>query len=70
MINDFSVGVLKMIDISPLNKSLKTTLDNNNQGKWKIFFDTALKNYGCQVFFFHITSTLDTSSTITTSDDF
>lgn len=52
MINDFSVGVLKMIDISPLNKSLKTTLDNNNQGKWKIFFDTALKNYGCQIFSF------------------
>ena len=52
MINDLSVGGLKMIDISSFNKSLKTTwikkyLDNNNKGKWKIFFDIALKNYGC-----------------------
>ena len=64
MINDLSVGGLKMIDISSFNKSLKTTwinkyLDNNNKGKWKIFFDIALKNYGCQNFF-PTTSTLET----------
>ena len=47
MINDFGVGGLKMINISSFNKSLKTTwikkyLDNNNKGKWKIFFDITL----------------------------
>ena len=64
MINDLSAGGLKMIDISSFNKSLKTTwikkyLDNNNKGKWKIFFDIALKNYGCKNFF-PTTSTLET----------
>ena len=53
MINDFGAGGLKMIDIISFNKSLKTTwikkyLDNNNKGKWKIFFDITLKKYGCQ----------------------
>lgn len=43
MINDYPDGVLKMIDIEPFNKSLKTTcikkhLDPNNHGKWKLFF--------------------------------
>ena len=57
MISDLSFGGLKMIDISSFIKSLKTTwikkyLDNNNKGKWKIFFDIALKNYGCQKKFF------------------
>jgi len=52
---DFRVGGLKMIDISYCNKSLKTTwikkyLDNNNKGKWKIFFDIALKKYGSKRF--------------------
>ena len=75
MINDLSVGGLKMIDISSFNKSLKTTwikkyLDNNNKGKWKIFFDIALKNYGCQNFFSYNLNVRDTSSTIATSDAF
>ena len=75
MINDLSVGGLKMIDICSFNKSLKTTwikkyLDNNNKGKWKIFFDIALKNYGCQKFFSYNLNFRDTSSTIATSDAF
>ena len=75
MINDLSVGGLKMIDISSFNKSLKTTwikkyLDNNNKGKWKIFFDIALKNYGCQNVFSYNLNVRDTSSTIATSDAF
>ena len=73
MINDFGVGGLKMIDISSFNKSLKTTwikkyLDNNNKGKWKIFFDKTLKKYGCQNFFSHNLHVRDTLST--TSDAF
>ena len=60
MINDFGLGGLKMIDISSFNKSLKITyLDNNNKGKWKIFFDKDLKKYGCQSFF-PTTSMLET----------
>ena len=48
MINDYSKGGLKMIDIQAFNKSLKTTwikkyLDNENQGKWKLFFDLELE---------------------------
>ena len=75
MINDLSVGGLKMIDIRSFNKSLKTTwikkyLDNNNKGKWKIFFDIALKNYGCQNVFSYNLNVRDTSSTIATSDAF
>ena len=56
MINDFRDGGLKMIDLISFNKSLKTTwikkyLDNSNSGKWKIFFDMALKKFGYQTFF-------------------
>jgi len=74
MINDFGGGGLKMIDISSFNKSLKTTwikkyLDNNNKGKWKIFFDITLKK-GCQNFFSYNLNVRDTLSTITTSDAF
>ena len=64
MINDLGAGGLKMIDISSFNKSLKITwikkyLDNNNKGKWKIFFAVDLKKRGCQSFF-PTTSTLET----------
>jgi len=56
MINDFRDGGLKTIDLISFNKSLKTTwikkyLDNGNSGKWKIFFDMALKMFGCQNLF-------------------
>ena len=56
MINDFRDGGLKTIDLISFNKSLKTTwikkyLDNGNSGKWKIFFDMALKKSGCENFF-------------------
>ena len=64
-----------MIDISSFNKSLKITwikiyLDNNNKGKWKIFFDKDLKKYGCQSFFSYNLNVRDTLTTITTSDVF
>ena len=42
IINDYSNGGLKMIDIQSFNKSLKAMwikkyLDSGNQGKWKLF---------------------------------
>ena len=42
MINDYSEGGLKMIDITSFNKSLKATwikkyLDTENCSKWKVF---------------------------------
>lgn len=75
MINDFGDGGLKMIDISSFNKSLKMTwikkyLDNNNKGKWKIFFDITLQKYGCQNFFSYNLNVKDILSKITTSDGF
>ena len=43
MINDYSEGRLKMIDIASFNRSLKATwikryLDIENCGRWKSFF--------------------------------
>ena len=51
IINDFSNGGLKMIDIQSFSKSLKATwikkyLDEENQGKWKYFFDLELERHG------------------------
>ena len=42
MINDYSNGGLKMLDIESFSKSLKATwikkyLDKENRGKWKLF---------------------------------
>ena len=46
-----SQGDLRMIDIQSFNKALKTMsvikyLDESNLGKWKLFFDNELQNYG------------------------
>ena len=56
MINDYEKGGLKMIDIESFNKGLKTTwvkkyTDVNNHGKWKLFFDIELRNYGGSALF-------------------
>ena len=54
MINDYSEGGLKMIDIVSFNRSLKATwikryLDKENCGSWKSFFDLELEKYGGEV---------------------
>ena len=54
MINDYSEGGLKMIDIVSFNRSLKATwikryLDKENYGRWKSFFDLELEKYGGEV---------------------
>ena len=51
MINDYSEGGLKMIDIDSFNRSLKAVwikkcLDTENQEGWKSFFDLELRKYG------------------------
>ena len=56
MINDYSNGGLKMIDLFSFNKSLKTIwikkyLDKTNLGKWKLFFERELGRYGGEAVF-------------------
>ena len=56
MIGDYSQGGLRMIDIQSFNKALKTMwvikyLDESNLGKWKLFFDNELQNYGSTAVF-------------------
>ena len=51
IVNDYPNGGLKMIDIQVFSKSLKCTwikkyLDEENQGKWKYFFDLELQRHG------------------------
>ena len=56
MISDYKNGGLRMIDIKSFNKALKSTwvkkyLDNDNHGKWKLFFDSELHDFGGAVIF-------------------
>ena len=75
MINDYSNGGLKMIDIQSFNKSLKAMwikkyLDPGNQGKWKLFFGLEL---GKSVEKNALTSNLsqqDTTKTLATKNSF
>ena len=51
MINDYTNGGLKMLDIASFNKALKVVwikkyLDPENNGKWKCFFDLQLEKFG------------------------
>ncbi len=51
MISDYKNGGLRMIDIKCFNKALKSTwvrkfLDKENYGKWKLFFDYELHEFG------------------------
>ncbi|KAL9982000.1 hypothetical protein ACROYT_G010777 [Oculina patagonica] len=51
IINDYPSGGLRMIDIESFSKSLKASwvkkyLDEENHGKWKLFFDVELDKNG------------------------
>ena len=67
IINDYSNGGLKMIDIQSFTKSLKATwikkyLDEGNQGKWKyFFFDLELQRHGGSIV---LTSNVNKKDTI------
>lgn len=56
MISDYEQGGLKMVDVKIFSKALKATwikryLDQNNQAKWKLFFDLQLQDLGGATFF-------------------
>ena len=56
IISDYSNGGLKMIDLKSFNKALKSTwikkyLDTENQGKWKLLFDSELQQLGGSIVF-------------------
>ena len=56
MISDYKNGGLRMIDIKSFNKALKSTwvkkyLDNDNHGKWKLLFDSEIRDLGGDVIF-------------------
>ena len=75
MINDYSEGGLKMIDIASFNRSLKATwikkyLDNENGGSWKRFFDSELEKYGGEVTLTGNINIKDSRNIIKVSDPF
>ena len=56
MINNYAKGGLKMLDIQSFNESLKMKwiqgyLNEENKGKWKLFFDHYLGKYGEKLLF-------------------
>ena len=56
MINDYSKGGLKMIDIASFNQALKmkwvkSYLDDQDTGKWKLFFNHRLAQFGGKLVF-------------------
>ena len=66
IINDYPNGGLKKIDIQVFSRSLKCTwikkyLDEENQGKWKYFFDLELQRHGGSI---ALTSNLNKKDTI------
>ena len=56
MISDYKNGGLRMINIKSFNKALKATwvkkyFDNENHGKWKLLFDSEIRDLGGDVIF-------------------
>ena len=75
MINDYSEGGLKMIDIASFNGSLKATgikryLNKENCGSWKSFFDLELEKYGGEVILTGNLDIKDSRNVIKVSDPF
>ena len=75
IIADYTDGGLILLDIASFNKALKFTwiktyLDKENHGKWKIFFDLELDSYGKELVFTRNMSKRDASKYINLSDPF
>ena len=56
MINKYDKGGLKMLDVKSSSRSLKLIwikkyLENENSGKWKLFFDYYFKEHGGFIYF-------------------
>ena len=64
-----------MLDIASFNKALKITwikkyLDNENQGKWKIFLNRELKNQGNELTLISNLNKKDMAKSLNISDPF
>ena len=75
MINNFSEGGLKMIDIASFNKSLKAYwikeyFNTNNGSSWKWIFDLELQPYGGKAVLLGNLNKKDVQDLIKTSDLF
>lgn len=75
MINDYSEGGLKLIDIASFNQSLKATwikkyLNKENCGSWKSFFDSELDKYRGEVTLTGNLNIKDSRNIIKVSDPF
>ena len=75
MINDFSEGGLKMIDIESFNKSLKSSwikkyLDPEYSSSWKSFFDLELQSHRGKTIFLGNLTRKDACCFIEVSDPF
>ena len=75
MINDYSEGGLKMINVVSFNRSLKSTwikryLDKENCGSWKSFLHLELEKYGAEVTLTGNLDIKDSRNVIKVSDSF
>ena len=75
MINDYSEGGLKMIDIASFNRSLKATwtkkyLVKENCRSWKSFFDSERDKYGGEVTLTGNLNIKDSRNIVKVSDPF
>ena len=75
MINYYSEGGLRMIDLISFDKALKSMwvkkyLDPKNHGKWKLFLDWQLQHYGDPVVFGGNRNRHDLSKFINSTDAF
>ena len=75
LINKYENGGLKMVDLSSVNNSLKTTwirkyLDTLNQGKWKEFVELELGKHGGSLIFKGNFNETDSLKTFSIKDNF
>ena len=75
IISDYENGGLKMIDIRLFTKELKSSwvkkyLDTQNHGKWKLFFDLELQDFGRGAVFRGNLSKADVSKHLKITDAF
>ena len=75
MISDYENGGLKMLDLDSFNKVLKLSwvrkyLNDDNNGKWKLLFDSQLEDFGGGEFFRGKLDRKDVSKYINVPDPF
>ena len=75
MINEYTKGGLKTIDLQSFNESsqikwIKGYLDDNNKGKWKSFVNHYLEKHGGKLFFHLIFKKRQDTPLLNISDPF